>query len=715
MARPNETRLTQRVQVNVAPSPPPQAGVFAPLTGAAMPSKAALNLQSLAQALGAVVDLGAGVVKERDEYFYKQGVADEGLGKVDEKLRKRNEAYERGVYEASVLKEYNEVERVLIERAARELDRTKPRDEQIAQIDVWAKEELADLVSDDPNARRLIGERYQTFIEQVSNKILEQTTQEHIRLTQDAVATDVVAAIRKGTDPRLPEAIERLAAVGGDRIQAAEYLLGSILQAATAVAQDGDIETAREEVERTLAHIPSEIKLSDGTVLRPHDSPSLAASINDAKARAIDTVEKRELEAARESLLDAGKRHIDATTEGELVPWSWYEGLAKRKVLTMEQALAWYEENQRSFKAKRDKVASDHMLTQWLLDPSKDWRWHVGLTLPDGTVVTEKMFQERFDLLAQEALAKGGPEAFGAVVSLSKSTGIAYTPMKTAMSQLSGDNVETIAQYFPMYQQLRAAGMEGMYVDEKAMPYWMLAEALHQTGVDPTTEKGKAQLRDRLRRYEPERVKQFVSEGLAAVNKKIGTQTVYDNIGPNNTTVDDLDNAPYAKGVLRRLITPHLQLGVDPDTALKNGLKQLQMSHSVIEVNDGEKLLLPNERDVDMGELQEALDYFKGEVLPQAAARAGHTKDDVRFEVTSGVGGRGTEIRIVNFNGVNIADGGRFWTPQEVVRMYREATGADKAAEVRRKQRLKSASERFMREKLDQEAHEKWVRPSRKL
>ena len=715
MARPNDTRLTQRVQVNVAPSPPPQAGVFAPLTGAATPPKAALNLQSLAQALGVIVDLGAGVVKERDEYFYKQGVADEWLGKADEKLRKRNEAYERGVYEAAVLKQYSEAERSVVEWASRELDRTLPRYEQYAQIDARMKAELADLANDDPNARRLVADRYRTFFEQTANSILEQTVRDHIQLTQDATLADVADDLRKGGDGRAPEAVARLAAVSGDHTKAAEAVLGAYLQVATEIAQNGDIATARGEVERVLSKIPSEIKLSDGTVLRPLDSPSLAASINDAKARAIDMVEKRELEAARESLLDAGKRHIDSTAEGELVPWSWYEGLAKRKVLTMEQALAWYEENQRAFKAKRDKVASDHVLTQWLLDPSKDWRWYVGLTLPDGTVVTEKMFQERFDLLAQEALAKGGPEAFGAVVSLSKSTGIAYTPMKTAMSQLSGDNVETIAQYFPMYQQLRAAGMEGMYVDEKAMPYWMLAEALHQTGVDPTTEKGKAQLRDRLKRYEPERVKQLVAEGLTAVNKKLGSQAVFDNIGPNNTTVDDLDNALYAKGVLRRLITPHLQLGVDPDTALKNGLKQLQMSHSVIEVNDGEKLLLPNERGVDMGELQEALDYFEDEVLPQAAARAGHTKDDVRFEVTSGVGGRGTEIRIVNLSGVNIADGGRFWTPQEVVRMYREATGADEAAEVRRKQRLKSASERFMREKLDQEAHEKWVRPSRKL
>lgn len=699
MARPNETRRTQRVQVNIASAPTPEAGVYAPLTGAAMPSQAALGLQSLAQALGAVVPLGAEVVKERNEHFYKRGKADEELGKVDEKLRQRNEAYERGVNEAVTLRAYNDAVRAALTRAAQgEVDRTKPWDEQVAQLDRLVMEEMDGVLDDDPSARVLVADRYRTFIEQAANNILEQTTQEHRQLVVGATLTDSTDDLRRGGDGRPVEAIERIATVTGDRIKAAEAWLGSVLQVAHDVAQNGDIATARAEVERILATIPDEVKLSDGTVLRPKSIPSLAATINDSQVRAIDLVDRREKEEAQKALLDYGKYHIDATNAGVLIPWSWYEDLARRGVITDQQALSWYDANQSAFAARKKKESSEHMLTQWLLDPAKDWRWYVGLTLPDGTVTTEKMFQERFDYLAQQALAQGGPEAFGAVVSLSKSTGLAYTPMKTVMSQLNGDNVESVAQYFPMYQQLRAAGMAGMYVDEKAMPYWMLAEALHQAGVDPTSEQGKAQMRDRLKRYEPERARRLVEEGRVAIRKKIDSAVVHDGFARFDTKVNDLINVGYAKGEIMRLAELHLQLGVDPDTALENALQQIQMSHTVIKVNDDEEYLLPNEPGVDMEELQDALDFFKDEVLPQAAARAGHTKDEVRFEVTRGVGGRGTEVRIVNFAGTNISEGGRFWSPQDVISMYREATGEAEAAKARRLQRWKADMERVNKE-----------------
>lgn len=708
MARPNETRRTQRVQVNVASAPPPEAGVYAPLTGAAMPSKAALGLQSLAQALGAAAVLGADVVKERDEHFYRLGQADEELGQVDEEKRRRSREYERGVYEAAVLKQYSEAERAVVEWASRELDRTLPRDEQYAQIDARMKAELADLVNDDPNARRLVADRYRTFFEQTANRILEQTVRDHIQLAQDAVRADVTDDLRKGGDGRAAEAVARLAAVTGDHTTAAEAVLGAYLQVASEIAQNGDIATARAEVERVLSKIPDEIRLPDGTALRLKSIPSLAATINDAQARAIDLVGRREAEEAQKALLDYGKYHIDATNAGELIPWSWYEDLAKRGVITDQQALSWYDANQSAFAARQKKESSDHMLSKWLLDPAEDWRWYVGLTLPDGTVTTEKMFQERFDYLAQQALAQGGPEAFAAVVSLSKSTGLPYTPMKTAMSQLNGDNVTTIAQYFPMYQQLRAAGMAEMYVDEKAMPYWLIAEAMYQTGVDPTTEQGQAQLRDRLKRAEPERVREFVKDGLIAINKRIDSAVINDGFARFDTKVSDLANSVYAKAELKRLAELNLQLMVDPDTALENAAQQLQRSHTVIEINE-EKHLLPNEPGLDMEELQEAFSFFEDEILPQAAARAGLTSDEVRFEV-SRLGGRETEVRIVDYNGNNIADGGRFWSTQELVRMYREATGEEAAAKTRRKQRRTRA----LLERQMEKAFSRWPLPSEK-
>lgn len=683
MARPDQTRTTRRVQVNVASAPAPQVGVYAPLVGN-MPGKGSLG--ALAEALGAVVDIGIKAKPAFDDKMKKQGMADQQLGQVDERKKKWIDSYEQGVFEASVVGQYQDAQRAVVKRASEELDRTLPLDQQAAQIDAWMKEELGDLVTDDPRARLLIADRYTSFIEQTTNKILEQTVQEHQRLTLDNTVADVLDDVRNGGDGRMAEAISRIAKVSGDRSAAMTTVLGAVMAAANQSASEDDPAEAKATVERVFNLIPDEIVLDDGTKLRPRDDPGTVQTILDQRTAALNLVEKRRIEKAQEDFLGFGKEFEDANLEGRLLPWGWFESLSKRGVISDQQAVNWYAENRRAFDAAQRKSGSEAMLDQWLLDPSKDWRWHNGLQLPDGTTATDAKFQERFDYIGQRLLAQRGPEAFDQVIALSRKTGLPYTPLRTALSELGGGNVETIAEYFPRYQQLRASGMADMYVSEKAMPYWLMAEALAQTGVDPTTEKGKAQMRDKLTRLEPDRVRQWVQDGRIAINKSIGTVTVRD--GWTNTSLDDLGNAAYAKAEITRLAEINLSAMLDPATSLKAAADRVRKTHSVVRV-EGEEFLVPNEPGLDMGAFGDALEYFEENILPEVAKRAGKAREEVRFEIGR-FGGRETEIRVVDLLGNNVSDDGTFWSPRELTTLYTDMTAEAKAAEADKDQRLKS-------------------------
>lgn len=694
MARPDSKRLTQRVQVQVAATPAPDVGVYAPLDVKAAPSKSALALQGLAESLGAVLNTGQAVKQFTDKKMYEQGVADQTFGKVSERKRKFIESYSRGVYEASVINHYNEAERSVVEKAANELDRTLPLEEQARQIDSWMKDELGAVALDDPRARKLIAERYNTFIQNTTNKILEQTTSEQQQKTLDATLVDVVDDINKGGDGRIAAAVERIAMVSGDRQKALAQVIGGVISIAQQTANEGDPNTAEAQITRVFSLIPKEIKMEDGTVLRPRASPSIAATISDQYRASMDQAKRRRIDAAQETMLQYGKQHEDATNAGEILPWAFYEDLANRDVISDAQALAWYDENQAAYTRAQQKKGADSMIDQWLLDPSADWRWHTGLTLPDGKIATQDKFQERFDFIMQNALAKGGPEAFPTVLAMSRRTGIVYTPMKTALSQVSGANVETIADYFDTYQQLRAAGMAEAYITDKAMPYWLVAEAMNQTGVDPRSEKGKAQLRDRLTRLEPERVQEYVNAGRQEVRKLMDSQVVNDE--GINTTVGGLANAAYARSEIMRLASLNMQLQVDPKTSLQSAVKQIAATHFPLEV-DGEEFLIPNEPGIDKKNMQDAMDYFTENVLPQYAAKEGRTRDEVRFEIAR-LGGRETEIRVVDMNGNNIASNGKFWTPAELMSMYRDISARNAADSARGRQERGQAMKKIMQD-----------------
>lgn len=710
MARPDATRLTRRVQVNVASAPSPEAGVYAPLDVRVPVDSGTLTLQHLAQALGVGAEVAAQAKPQRDAKLREQGKADALTGHVDKRKEESRyySAYEEGVHEATVLREYNDAERRVVERAAQELDRSLPWDQQAAQVDAWMREELGDLVSDDPRARTLIADRYSNFIQTTANKILESVTTQQVKDSTDATLADTLDDIRKGGDGRFAEGVARIAKLTGDENSAAQTLVGAYLQAASEVATDGDLETAEKEVKRILGLIPEQVQLPGGTVVRPRSLPALANTIGDTQQQALETVKRRVHENAQEHFLEFAKRHADATLEGELLPWSYYKDAADRKIVSQQYAVSAYEENRRAFESRRAKWDADAFLDRVLADPTKDWRYYNGFTLPDGSVAKNEDFQRRFDAMMQGLIAREGEAGWEKVLAHSRRTGLAYTPLRTAMSHLGGEHVTAVATHYARYKQLRAFGMADMYVDEKAMPYYQLAEAMEAAGtpiLNPDgsqNPRGVQALKDRLSKFEPDRAKQWVAEGRSAIQKKLGAQAV--NTDGFDTYVSSLTNAGYAKSLILRMAEPSLQLGLDADTALKSAVERVQRTHFVLETNDQE-FLLPRSPGVDAQRLQEAVDHFSETTLLEYARRAGLSADDVRL-VPEMLGGRDIEFRVMDNLGNNLA-GGKFWSPQELIRGYTQIKGEQANAKARAVQRVNRAISREMRRR--KESGEYWT------
>lgn len=638
MTRPTVTGINRRPEVTLT-SAPPSLAVVAPMNVQAAPSSGALGLAALSEALGVAGRYAAAESKRRGEESKLQGVADRQVGKVDTERQESDSRYAEGVYEASVISQFEEAKKAVLARAAAgELDHELPYDQRAAQLDRLMKEELGDLVKDDPTARRLIGERYSAFLADVSGKMLQQEVEQQVQRTVDVTVADTHGDLVAGGSGRFQENVERIAEVTGDRSAAVTSILGAYAQAAIEAAANPELppEQAEAEAARILASIPETTGVKSPTPVLTLENREALSSAQEQITRVLQS---RRTAIAAEKYWDVRlgfekkNEHGIPITESEVKRW------VDEGVLTDDQGISILMENRNALQRRAAELQIANLFAT-----GGDWTAVIGTDRGDGVRHTPASVQKSFN----DYVAQFAPEGQQIAFALQESArhALAWEPLKARMNAVSPANPEVALALLDEYKQIKAAGLAGMYVSEEAQAIYEHALDIDASGTASATPEGRTRITQQLRNFRPEEARPHIQAISREVRDGV-LQTEFE--APwfgENVRFGDFENAGYVQAEIARLTRVNGGAGLPASRVQQIAADRIKQTHYAVSIDDS-RFLLPRAPGVNPEDVQGAVELFSKEMLPQYAAREGLGADEVTFEIAAEPGGRGVELVVV--------------------------------------------------------------------
>lgn len=634
MARPYTSRSPNRPQVSIAPNARPQLDVVAPLN-VRTPGPETSPLMGLVQALGIGAEIFGRNKAAKDEYEHSQGVADEQIGEADMERANRSRAYARGAFETLTLEQYQNAEAAVSARAAEELDRSLPIDDQVAIIDGWMKSELGPLVQDD-RAKLIFAKRYQKFIDTTAANIQKQQLEANAVAAQDTLMTDMATSIARGAfgPDEWDETFHRLVSQTGDPVGARTAMVATIGQAMVNAAAMG------EDPEPFRSLIPTEVTGPDGAKLpSPMKSPAVQGAVNEYMAqarRAYDTFWKQKYAGEQFEALNTLKLMIEdgqEITEATFAAKGYTVGDGAKYTFTPIQASNLMERS-RAERARR--VTQEATYNSYMAAYQRTGRLASTLYAPGGPDSPEKL-ADFADAVYQQTLQGLGvpPEemAGGALVAnagavqtlaqLTSENGVPYRPLKNELNSVNPASPGDVTARLDAYNQLKRYNLTGMYVDDDTAVIYEVANGAIAAGAEPEV------VQQRIRDMADKDTSMYVRNNSSDIEKKmksgvrIKTGNWFRNTEVNSNSTG---NPAYVNGTYRSLVLQGLAAQMRPEEADKFAKDRMNATHTAIEVGDT-YFVLPNASIPDNQEATEALNWYNSR-LPELSKKWGIPEDE---------------------------------------------------------------------------------------
>lgn len=667
MPRPVEQR---KVVVTATPAPEsraPQLGVYAPLEGVRA-APAGGGFQGLAQALGMIGNVGGAAMVQRAQVTEKadaeEGQIDQELGQVDPEKVERSRAYAAAAQDTAILQQYHQAEAAVMEKAATELDHTKPFTEQTKQIDQWMKHELGGLAKD-PRAKVLIGDRYQKFINNVSNGILQQQIEARQNEAIAAAKSDIAQDIDADGDGRYGEQVQRLAAILGDRSKAVTTVVGMYADHAVDVASKGG------DWKRVLDSIPTEIKLPDGTTIpgpgrtpRNHD---IIERARDAAQRAYDQWYEPQRNAKQLEALVKYERLADQgamLTVRELMPLTQPGPNGEKPLFTADTVASLIDRAAR----KREALANARAARMVLDDVPREWQKFVNQPKPNGKGVwTKDDFQKAYDQkLGMSTNGYTTPDTVEQAIAMTNAhPGLYSTALKlqlkgAASARRDVDGVKETLKLLPAYENLVAAGQISGYLSDEEQVYFENLAVQQHAGARAEDIAASA------RQFDAQEYEKVVKPNRKKALEALASQPI-EGTGWFGSTfrAEKYGSALNGRLVQRKaeqlVDTALAQNGGNYEAAAASAARVLDRNWMQVILN-GNETLMPRfytengvKKPFDPNVLQTTLSWLSEEVAPKAAKKAGYENyKTAQFRLTAVPGGN-VEVEITDDVGQPIA------------------------------------------------------------
>lgn len=642
--------VQQRVQVRAAPMQEPgspTSGVFAPIQGVRA-GPAGGTMANLASALGPLLDVGMPIAKaavHRQAVEDDQaGAADAALGQVDPKRAKASILYADAAHRVSVIKQMDDAQNAVIEKASTDLDHSLPYQDQVKQIDSWMKEQLGPLAQD-PKAAAVIAPRYQRFIETAATNIVQQQATARYNEAIDTTRSDLGNAIANGglTPELYGQYVETLTHLSGDRTAAVSDVVSTYADAAYDVASKGG------DWKAVFKAIPTSIKLADGTTI---PGPTVGGGKNhDTLVRAQDAAQRaynEHMEPKLDQRRAAVMVDLDAKARaGALITLKGYSYLLEPgadgtpPVLSPAQLAGYIDATNR----KREELAKAGAAKDVLL-LGDGWQRYVGTTDATGHVITKHRVQEQFDELLNHATNNFADK--GSVDTAIAATARFNLPSSSLKAQLttvaSPSSAKAAVNQLGAYEKIKAAGQTPLYLTPDQTTFYENLAARDKAGMT-TDDLVKA-----ASRYRPEELATVVSSNLPKAMEQFNSAVALDNWGPWNTHFGDFSNTVQVRAEATRLMRVALaDNGGDIPGAVKSVQETMQQHWAPLDLG-GSRVLIPKVGKYDPSQLQSALTTLATEWVPDMAKAAGANKDlqgRATWQATS-LPGQGTDFEVID-------------------------------------------------------------------
>jgi hypothetical protein len=660
MARPYQTRASQRVPVSIANEQQPGLDVPAQLD-VRTPDGSGSALAGLAQVLNLFGAAGQQYAQERNAQDVKQGAADAELGKVDEQYAKHHWQYANAAFETTTLEQYHAAEERVTKKASDELDHSLPMDEQVHTIDGWMKTELAPLIQD-PRARRIIGERYQAFIQTAAGNIQKAQLEAHAQEAQDAVTQDATVELQRTGGLSWDQHFHRLYTMTGDASRANGLLVGVVAQGIEDAAARG------EDYSKLKDLIPSQVVGPDGAKLPgPMYSPKYRGIIAQAMANAEHMHDRfYEEQGAQTDYknfvgLDQDLANGVPITMDTLAAKGIKVG-TKPGEMSASTAANYIQASQQSILKAQ---AAQQKAAEYDNGRAMMGRWaDVRSAVPD---YSEEKRNDAADAWFQRTLVGGGakmeqlggadlvkdPNLVAAVARLSAQEGVPYRPLKDTMSSINPAAPGDVVGRLDAYRQLKARNLAGMYVDDQSALVYEAAIAAQQAGEKP---EGVAEVVRNM--GDPDKAA-YVGENIRSIDiDKKGAQIAVPRdgllsiFGDTSINSNNALNAAQINGRLKMLTTQALVKGLPVAAAQKYAADRLAQTSTPLKVN-GQWVIVPNESVPNVKATESALDWYTG-ALPALSKKLGIPPDEpLQVMPTYGLGKK-LEFQVTRAGGVEI-------------------------------------------------------------
>ena len=698
MARPVTRRPTVRVGVAPPTGQNPGVDVAAPLnvrTGA--PEVAGLN--TLLNALGVAGELYGARTKAVADHDFKQGQADEKLGKADMAKAKKSRAYADGAFQVAILEQYQQAERKVAERSATdELDKTLPLDQQVAIVDGWMKSELGPLISDE-RAKLLIAERYQTFVESFAGNVLKAQAEQNAAAAEEVALADIAQQVERTGSFNWDEQFKRLHSQTGDATRSNALLVGIIAQEIENRAMRG------EDYEDLRALVPTEVLGPNGEKLPgPMYSPKYRGIINTALARAEglrDHALRQSYAAAEYKArvrLDEDLANGVPITEDSIAGYGFTVGSDPSDHLPVAVAAQYIQSSQLARAKKNEKEAeADSYLDARAVYGS----WANAIAAPGGPASHEKA-QKAYDAWAQlvltgsgvpiEALAGNGlvsnPELVDQIANLSAQEGLPYSPLKHTLSSISQAAPGDVTARLDAYKVLKAKGVAGQYVDDESALIFEVAIGAQEAGEDT---KGVA---ERIRTMGDKTTKDYVASQMQKVRVRksgyaVPTGGGFLVFGDEVRSTSAL-NAGYLAAKYERLTASALSKGLSLEDAERYAKERVRDTHLAINVQ-GQWAVLPRSAVPSPKELAEAMDWYETQLPTLAKRLKVPPEEPLQVRPAFDINGRGLSFEVTRQGGVGT---GVMFTAKSLIDTFRQHVPKvdAKAAAIDKSKRLRAVN-----------------------
>lgn len=696
--------VDRKVVVSATPAPEshaPQLGVYAPLDVRAPQTSA---FDGLARALGVVGQAGGTAMAQRADATAKadaaEGQADAELAQVDPERAAHSRAYADAAHNTNIIKQYQDAEAAVTEWAATNLDASKPFTEQTAALDAEMKRRLGALAQD-PRAKAIIAPRYQKFIEGAANGILSKQVQARANEALDTAKGDIATDLAAGGDGRYAEQVQRLAPLLGDRTKAVQAVVGMYIDHAQDVAAKGG------DWQHVFNSLPSDITLPDGSKIPgPGRSPALHDALTRGRAQAQQAFNEwaqPQHDVAQAQLfvdLQARAHRGEAITLEALKPYLVPGADGTPPKLTPSQAAGFVETAAR----QREAIAAQNSARN-ALQIVPNWQTMIGQVDPADPkgkrVLTREHFQKAFDVMA--AQASQGFQNPDAALALSAQYNLPSTAIHEMLSTVANPaSVKAAVAQLPLYEKVKAQGLQTMYLSDEQVAYFEYLTAQHQHGatVDDIVQAGA--------RYRPAEAKAIAAEGMKdAMDKLLSTTEPNTGIWGSNvrgTKFGDYLNQPMVKAAARKQLNALMVAnGGNVDAAVAGVREMFGQQWMPVQLNGHDALIPRRGRRADGSAvtydpavMNAMLSQLSAVHAPEAAKKAGAANyKEARFRIVAMPGGD-AEVEVTDDVGNPIPGTNTVPLPQvyEIAereyraQAYKAAAGAKADAELLRSGKL---------------------------